>query len=124
LRAGRRYLKDENGTGAAEFALVVIPFMALVMGIIGVSTMMYANHTLQYAVEAAARCFSVNAASCSTTTAAQTFATNRYSGPNIAPVFVANTSGCGHTVTGTANFTLDAIVVDITVPLSATACFP
>lgn len=123
-RTGRRFLKDENGAGAAEFVLVVIPFMALVMGIIGLSTMMYANHNLQYAVEAAARCFSVNATSCSTIGDTQTYAATRYSGPNISPVFVANSGGCGHTVTGTANFTLDAIVVDINVPLSATACFP
>jgi Flp pilus assembly protein TadG len=124
MRARIGYWKDENGAGAAEFALVLLPFLALIFGIIEVSLMMYANQTLQYAAESAARCFSVNAATCGTTGATQAYAATRYSGPNIAPVFVANNTGCGHTVTGTANFQLSAVVVSIAVPLSATACFP
>lgn len=118
------YWKNENGAAAAEFVLVMIPFLALVFGIIGLCLMFYANQTLQYAAEAAARCFSVNVTSCATTGATQTYATNHYSGPNISPVFVANTTGCGHTVTGTASFTLNAVVTTITVPLSAAACYP
>ncbi len=118
------YWRDEQGAGAAEFALVLLPFLALIFGIIGLSTMFYANHTLHYATKAAARCFAVNVTSCPTTGATQAYAASRYSGPDIAPVFVATTAGCGHTVTGNANFTLDAVVTSITVPLSATACFP
>jgi Flp pilus assembly protein TadG len=118
------YWKNENGSGAAEFVLVLIPFTALIFGIIGVSLMFYANQTLQYAAEDAARCYSVNSATCGTTGATQAYAATRYSGPNIAPVFVATPTGCGHTVAGTANFPLNAVLVSITVPLSATACFP
>ena len=123
----RRYCKDEAGAGAAEFALVLIPFLALIFGIIETSMMLYANHTLQYATEAAARCASImNAAgmSCDTTAHIQTYATNHYSGPNIAPTFTYTASGCGHTVAGAANFTLNVVVVQLTVPLAATACFP
>ena len=124
MQSRRRYWKDENGAGAAELTLVLIPFLALIFGIIGLSLMFYANQTLHYATEAAARCFAVNVTSCPTTGATQTYAATRYSGPNIGPVFVADTTGCGHTVTGTASFPLDAVLVSITVPLSATACFP
>ena len=122
LRGG--YWKDESGASAAEFALVLIPFLALIFGIINLSLMFYANHTLQYAAEAAARCYSVDAVSCSTAAATQAYAATRYSGPNITPVFVATTAGCGHTVIGNANFSLNAVVLNIIVPLSATACFP
>lgn len=120
----RRYWKNENGSGAAEFALVVIPFLALVFAIIGLSMMVYANNSLQYAAEKAARCFAVNVTSCATTGATQTYAAAQYAGPNIAPVFVASTAGCGHTVTGTATLTLDAVVTSLSVPLTASACFP
>jgi Flp pilus assembly protein TadG len=118
------YWKNEKGAGAAEFALVVIPFMAMIFMIINVSMMFYANQTLQFAAEAAARCYSVDSINCSSTGATQTYATGRYSGPNISPTFVASAVGCGHTVTGTANFPLSAVFVNISVPLSATACFP
>ncbi len=124
MRSRGGYWKDERGAGAAEFALVLLPFLALIFGIIGLSTMFYTNHALHYATEAAARCFAVNVTSCPDTGATQAYAATRYSGPDISPVFVASTAGCGHTVTGNANFTLDAVVTSITVPFSATACYP
>jgi Flp pilus assembly protein TadG len=122
MRGG--YWKNEQGAGAAEFVLVAIPFMALIFMIINLSMMFYANQTLQFAAEAAARCYSVDSVNCSTTGATQTYAAGRYSGPNISPTFVATATGCGHTVAGTANFPLHAVFVNVTVPLSATACFP
>ena len=124
MRSRRGFWKDDHGAGAAEFAIVLLPFLALIFGIIGLSTMFYANQTLHFATEAAARCFSVNVTSCATTGATAAYAATRYSGPDISPVFVATTAGCGHTVTGNASFTLDAVVTSITVPLSATACYP
>jgi Flp pilus assembly protein TadG len=124
LRIGRRYLRDQNGASSAEFVLVLIPFLTIFLGIIGVSMLMYANHTLQYAVEAAARCYAVNVATCPSTGATQTYAASRYGGPTVAPTFVASATGCGHTVTGTVNFNLKAAIVNVTIPLSATACFP
>lgn len=123
------YWKEEGGASSAEFALVVIPFLTLIFFIIGMSMMFYANHTLQYAAEAAARCYSVDVTNCgdgatTNAAAAQTYAAAHYSGPNIAPVFVASATGCGHTVTGTASFPLNAVIVSVSVPLSASACFP
>ena len=55
MRGSVPYLQEEKGASSAEFALVVIPFLVMVFAIIGVSIMFYANHTLQYAAEAAAR---------------------------------------------------------------------
>jgi Flp pilus assembly protein TadG len=118
------YWRNENGASAAEFALMVVPFLIMVFAVIGLSMMMYANQSLQYATEAAARCFAVDVTSCATAGDAQTYAANHYSGPNIAPVFTATTAGCGHTVTGSADLSLDVIVISITIPLSASACFP
>jgi Flp pilus assembly protein TadG len=123
------YFKDENGASAAEFALVVLPFTVMVLGIIGTCLMLYANQTLQFAVEAAARCRSVSqltdtTARCQTDSAAETYALAQYKGPGITPTFTASTAGCGHTVSGSANFPLNAGIISISVPLSATACFP
>jgi Flp pilus assembly protein TadG len=120
------YWREERGSGAAEFAIVLIPFLALVFGIINVSMMMYANHTLQYATEAAARCYSVlhYNTTCSTVANVKTYAAQQYKGPAISPVFTPSATGCGHTVTATGTFALNAVVYTFNVPLSAQACFP
>jgi Flp pilus assembly protein TadG len=121
----RNYWKSETAASSAEFALVVLPFLVLIFGVIQASMIMYANQCLQTATEAAVRCYSVDTVNCGTSTAAQTYAAARYSGPNISPVFVAAiVQRCGHRVTGTANYPLNLIILSPTVALSARACFP
>ena len=61
MRSVIRYWRHESGSGAAEFTMVLIPFAALIFGIIHMSLLFYANQSLQFAAEAAARCFSVDA---------------------------------------------------------------
>jgi len=124
MRYLARLWRDEFGGGAAEFAIVVLPFSAMIFAIIHMSLLFYANTSLQFAVEAAARCFSVDSTNCNTTGAAQTYATGRYAGPNIGATFVATATGCGHTVTGTGSYSFNAVFQTYSVPLSVTACFP
>jgi Flp pilus assembly protein TadG len=119
-----RYWRDEFGGGAAEFAIVLFPFVVLIFAIIHLCLLYYANQTLQFAAEAAARCYSVDSVNCSTTGAVQTYAAGRYTGPNITPTFVATATGCGHTVNANGTYQLNAVVKNISVPLTATACFP
>lgn len=124
MKGSVRFWRDEFGGGAAEFAIVFLPFAALVFGIIHMSLLFYANQSLQFATEAAARCYSVDSTNCATAGAAQTYASGRYAGPNIGATFVAIAGGCGHTVTGTGTYSFNAVVASFSVPLSVTACFP
>jgi Flp pilus assembly protein TadG len=125
MRARSRFLTDEKGASAAEFALVLIPFIALVLGIIGVSTMIYANETLQYATEDAARCAAVKTSTCFDQTSVSNYALGRYTGPALSPTFAYDpAASCGHSVTGSATMALDTGLVNISVPLQAHACFP
>jgi Flp pilus assembly protein TadG len=122
------YGRDEGGASAAEFALVVTPFLALVFAIIGLSLLVYANSTLQFATENSARWASVTAAANGAdpgSTAVLAHFSDVYKGPAISPAAVYNAAAaCGHQVTATATFPLNAVVVDLSVPLSAQACFP
>jgi len=130
MRAALRYIADEGGASAAEFALVFIPFSALVLGIIGLSMVLYANQTLQYATEAAARYYSVQTANTGTVpagSAIQTYGATAYTGPSMSPTFSASRGGCGPNgfqVYGSGSFPLSAGVINISVPLQAHACFP
>ncbi len=126
----RHYLRDNNGASAAEFALVLVPFIGLVLAIIGGSMMFYANQSLQYATETAARYYSVqtaNTGSAPSTATVQTYAHNAYVGAGISPSFIAARGGCGANgfqVTASATFPLNTGLINISVPLKAHACFP
>ena len=119
-----RFIQADEGTSSAEFALVVFPFVGIVLGIIGGGVMFWANTTLHYAAEDAARCASVKATICADATSTQNYALSRYKGPAISPAFSYAASGCGHTVTATATYPLNTGLFNFNVPLSASACFP
>jgi len=122
-----------NGTTAVEFAMVLPPFVMLMLGIISASVAVYTEASMHYAAEGAARCYSVstaaNAGSCGSPTATQSYAQNLYRGLG-SPTFTASNPACGFQVNATLNVVLNAGVkqdltpAQWTIPLSATACFP
>jgi Flp pilus assembly protein TadG len=113
----------DRGNAAVEFALVLPPLAMLVVGGLYTGLLMYSVAGLHNAVEQAARCYSVNASLCNSASAAQIYAQSSYYGVNT-PTFTASTQVCGHQVSGTVSFVLDAAVASWNVPLTATACFP
>jgi Flp pilus assembly protein TadG len=130
MRTLSRFISDETGASAAEFALAFIPFSALVFGIIALSMVLYANQTLQFATEAAARYYSVTTANNSGTpplnSAVNAYGQRQYTGP-MAPTFTASRGGCGlngFQVYGTGTIPLDTGVYNTTLTLRAHACFP
>ena len=112
-----------EGTTAVEFGMILPALAALIVGGVYSALAVYSAAGLQSAVEQAARCYSVNATLCSGAAATQTYAASQYYGINT-PAFVASTAGCGHQVTGTVTIGITAVVSSLTVPLSASACFP
>jgi Flp pilus assembly protein TadG len=113
----------DRGNSAVEFALVLPALAMLVVGGLYTGLLMYSAAGLHNAVEQAARCYSVSASQCGSASAAQTYAQSSYYGIST-PTFTASTQACGHQVTATLSFVLDAAVASFNVPLSATACFP
>jgi Flp pilus assembly protein TadG len=132
-----------NGTTAVEFAMVLPPFLMLLLGTISASLAVYTEASLQYAAEGAARCYSAetskysSATQCVSATTTQSYAKTLYFGPG-SPTFTAslssttcgNATNPGHQVNATLNVVLNAGVkqdltpAQWTIPLSATACFP
>jgi Flp pilus assembly pilin Flp len=117
-------LRDESGTSAVEFAIVGPVFIALVVGILYICLSLFLIGSLHYAVEEGARCASVRTNVCSDKSSTEAYAKTRYFGPS-SPLFIYNyPSGCGHTVTGSLNYTIELGLKQVTIPVSATACFP
>jgi Flp pilus assembly protein TadG len=113
----------KRGTSAVEFALVLPPLAALLVGGIYTGILMYSAAGLHTAVEEAARCYAVNSGQCGSSSAAQTYAQNQYYGMN-SPTFTASTPSCGHQVSASVTIAFTAVVTQLSVPLSATACYP
>jgi Flp pilus assembly protein TadG len=120
----RRWRDDAQGTTAIEYALVLPLFLTVLLGGIWTGLLMISMSSLDLAVESAARCYAVDATLCATPSAAQTYAQGRYAGLASSAVFTASNTGCGHTVSATANFNLNFVPGVGPVPLSASACYP
>jgi Flp pilus assembly protein TadG len=120
----KRLLTDARGTSAIEFAIVGPVFMGCVVGMVYIGMMLFAEGSLQYAVEASARCAAVNTAVCSSSSTTQTYASNVYYGPSESPVFTSTSTTCGQKVTASATMTVNWVLGHANVPLSAAACFP
>jgi hypothetical protein len=91
---------------------------------------LYANSTLQWAAQDAARCAAIKTNTCPDTASTQTYAYNHYSGPNISVTFTAYTKDdqhCGpngYRVYGTATYPLRTGLYNRDITLQAEACYP
>ena len=121
--ANRVIWSCERATTAVEFAFILPALAALVVGGLYTCLVVYSAAGLRSAVEQAARCYSVNVTQCSSASTTQTYAQSRYHGIKT-PTFTASIQPCGHQVIGTVTIAVIAVVIDFSVPLSATACFP
>jgi Flp pilus assembly protein TadG len=119
----RIFPRCESGSVATEFAMVAPAVVLLVVGTVCASLVVFSATNLHYAVEQAARCYSVNSTQCGSATNVQTYAQNQYRGLN-APTFTASTPACGHQVAASVSILFNAGIATWNVPLSATACFP
>ena len=114
-----------KGAGSVEFALVAPIMVMFIIGGIYLSLLGFTAASLAYSVEAGARCASVNTTICTSTATTATFAQGQFmnlSGGT--PTFAANSATCGNRVTGSVTFVINTGVSKVSVPLSASSCFP
>ena len=115
--------REQRGTTAVEFALVSPVFIAMVLGLLALCLSLFLVGSLHYSVEEAARCASVRTTVCKDASTTVAFAQSRYFGPST-PTFSYAASACGNSVTGSINYVAQFGLTQITVPVSASACFP
>lgn len=118
-----KLIRCERGSTAVEFGLLLPAFASLVIGTLYAGLAVYSATGLHSAVEQAARCYSVNATTCGSSDATVTYAGTQYHGIN-SPTFTASTASCGHQVSGSVTVGLNDVFANLSIPLSATACFP
>jgi Flp pilus assembly protein TadG len=118
------------GSAAIEYALILPAVLMFIFGLMDTGRLLWSYTTLSRAVEAAARCATINTTQCGTTAQIQAFAASEAWGMTIpASAFTAATDVCGIKVTGTYAFEFvmpgfDVVVPAGTITLTATACYP
>lgn len=119
-------LARRDGATAVEFALIALPLLLLVCGIMDFGRMVWTEATLHRAVESAARCASVNAALCGSTAATATYAAGQATGLGIdSSAFTVTAQSCGNEVAATYPFAfVFSGFFPFSLTLTASACFP
>ncbi len=121
----RNIAGDERGTTAIEFAIVGPVFIMLLIGILYLCMGLSVAGSMHYAVEEGARCASVRTTVCTDQASTVTYTQNHYFGPSTPPTFVYDpAAACGHSVSGSISYVIDIGLRQITVPITAAACFP
>ena len=67
----RTFIGDDRGGSALDMALVLPTYLLMVLGVIGMGFLLWAENAIQTAVQQAARCASVNKNDCGTATQVQ-----------------------------------------------------
>ena len=125
-------LWDERGAAALEFAFVLPVLFLIATGLIDFGRAIWTQSTLDYAVQAAARCGAVNTSTCSDATTIKTYAVSQTYGITVSNSnFTVTTAGtpcngfAGVKVQVTYAFTyiLPALRSD-SGNFGATACYP
>jgi Flp pilus assembly protein TadG len=116
--------RDERGTTALEFALVAPVFILLVMGTIFVCIQLFLIGSLKYAVEEGARCASVKTMICTDSASTVTYTQNHYFGPSVSPIFTYAVTSCGNFVSASLNYVVNLGMMQLTLPVTASACYP
>jgi Flp pilus assembly protein TadG len=122
----RSVLVNESGATAVEFALTAPIFIALLFGIIECALALWTQFGLQYGVEAAARCATVDTTTCGSASAIASYAASNALGLTVpASTFTATTPSCGNLVQASYVYTfVTSYFGTPRVTLTAQSCFP
>lgn len=126
----RRFMRDEQGLAAVEFAVLAPAFIMLLVGTMTMSILLFTSTSLHFATAEAARCASVRTTVCTDASSTVTYAAAHYYGSARAAAFTCTgrvcggTAACGNRVVGTVTMTLDVGLASYSTPLSSTACYP
>jgi Flp pilus assembly protein TadG len=122
----RRLIRDESGASAVEFALTAPVFMAVLIGVVEIGLLVFAQIGLQSAAELAARCGSINKTVCSSPSQIQSFAASNMPGFTVpASIFSVASPACGTQVTAAYSYSFVASYFGVpSLTLNAKACFP
>jgi Flp pilus assembly protein TadG len=124
MRSLSEFMEDQTATSAVEFGIVGPTFMVLIVGMLSLGAGLFVVGSLHYAVEEGARCASIKSSICTDSASTIAYAQSHFYAPGSVSFSYNAASSCGHAVTGSITYSLNLALSNITVPLTAAACFP
>jgi len=119
-------IKARGGVAAIELAFILPTLLTFLLGIVEFGRLLWTQSTLQFAVEAAARCAAVNTTTCASTSEIQTYAASQAFGLSIpSSSFNVSNPSCGNNVAITYSFGFVVPkLLPWTITLNAQSCHP
>lgn len=118
--------KNASGATIVEFALTAPLFIVLLFGIVEAGIALWTQYGLQYGVEAAARCATVDAVDCGNASDIAQYASNNSLG--VSPptsTFTVADAACGNQIRATYAYTFfTGYFGTPSITLNAQSCFP
>lgn len=119
------FCREHRGVTAVEFALVLPAYILVVIGGLYACLGVFTATSLQYAVEQGSRCAAVNSSACTDGPSTVSYAQSHYLGlAGTTPTFTYSTPSCGHNLTASVSYGFNLGMTSVSVPITATACFP
>ena len=119
-----RVMRDRRGVTAVEFAMIAPTLVVFLFGIMEFGRALWTQSALHFSVEEAARCASIDALNCGTSSQVQAFAAGR-SGANFsAAVFAVTKASCGNLVSASYPMSLNIPFLSYALTLTAQSCYP
>ena len=116
---------NNRGTTAVEYALIAPVFIGLVVSAFYFYMALFLIGSLHYAAEEGARCASVRTLQCSDSSTIISYTRSQYFGPAVSPTFTYTPNlSCGNSVSASATFVANLLLQSVTIPITASACFP
>jgi Flp pilus assembly protein TadG len=125
----RSLIGKRAGAAMLEFAIGLPVFVMLLFGIFEFGRMLWIQNALHYSVQQAARCASINATTCGSTSAIQSYAAGIAGAGIPSSAFTVTLSTACGTITGdkvAASYPLSLNIpyMSLNPTLSAQSCFP
>jgi len=119
-------LRDDRGSIAVEYALILPVLLLFVVGVMEVGRLVWTQTTLDRAAEAAARCGAVDPVTCANSAATSQYAVTQAFGLKVAAnAFTVSSATCGISVRATFTYKfLVPFVTPANMTLHSSACYP
>jgi len=117
-----RLMRSQRGAMSVDFALVAAPLLLLILGTMEVGRTLWYQNALNYSVEEAARCASIDVNNCNTSDQIKTYAAARSGAGFAKATFSASTAACGNLIS--ASYPISIGVADLSITLKAQSCYP
>ena len=126
MRRGLGCLADRSGASAVEYALLLPALLILLLGIADMADLAWNQASIDFAVDAAARCAAIDSSDCGTTAQIQSYAAAHAYALNLpSSRFLATAPACGAQVSASVPFSfVTPWVAPQQITLTASACYP